>query len=97
MCRTAGEGSKEEENSKGSAQAGAQRRVEAAFHCQTRADIAVEQKTWQELGLFHIVSAQPAPFPVCRGTCPRTGTPPLTPAIPFASRRGRRCSSVARG
>ncbi|CAN8199531.1 unnamed protein product [Coccothraustes coccothraustes] len=54
MCRTAGEGCKEEESSKGSAQAGAQRRVEAAFHCQTRADIAVEQKTWQELGLFYI-------------------------------------------
>ncbi|XP_030810535.1 LOW QUALITY PROTEIN: erythroferrone-like [Camarhynchus parvulus] len=54
MCRTAGEGSKEEESSKGSGQAGAQRRVEAAFHCQTRADIAVEQKTWQELGQFYI-------------------------------------------
>ncbi|XP_050833923.1 erythroferrone isoform X1 [Serinus canaria] len=54
MCRTAGEGCKEEESSKGSAQAVAQRRVEAAFHCQTRADIAVEQKTWQELGLFYI-------------------------------------------
>ncbi|XP_077039789.1 erythroferrone isoform X1 [Agelaius phoeniceus] len=54
MCRTAGEGSKEEQSSKGSGQAGAQRRVEAAFHCQTRADIAVEQKAWQELGPFYI-------------------------------------------
>ncbi|XP_041342933.1 erythroferrone isoform X2 [Pyrgilauda ruficollis] len=54
MCRTAGEGRKEEESSKGSPQAGAQRRVEAAFHCQTREDIAVEQRTWQELGLFYI-------------------------------------------
>uniref|UniRef100_A0A8D2M007 Erythroferrone n=1 Tax=Zonotrichia albicollis TaxID=44394 RepID=A0A8D2M007_ZONAL len=50
MCRTAGEGSKEEESSTGSAQ----RRVEAAFHCRTRADIAVEQKTWLELGQFYI-------------------------------------------
>uniref|UniRef100_A0A8C5JT94 Erythroferrone n=1 Tax=Junco hyemalis TaxID=40217 RepID=A0A8C5JT94_JUNHY len=50
MCRTAGEGSKEDESSKGSAQ----RRVEAAFHCRTRADIAVEQKTWLELGQFYI-------------------------------------------
>ncbi|XP_063264301.1 erythroferrone-like isoform X2 [Prinia subflava] len=54
MCRTAGEGWKEEESSKGNPQAGAQRRVEAAFHCQTREDIPVEQKMWQELGLFHI-------------------------------------------
>uniref|UniRef100_A0A8C5TF88 Erythroferrone n=1 Tax=Malurus cyaneus samueli TaxID=2593467 RepID=A0A8C5TF88_9PASS len=55
MCRTAGEGCKEEEeSSKGTPQAGAQRRVEAAFHCQTREDIAVEQKMWQELGLFYI-------------------------------------------
>ncbi|XP_064291845.1 erythroferrone [Passer domesticus] len=54
MCRTAGEGRTEEESSKGSPQAGAQRRVEAAFHCQTREDIAVEQSTRQELGLFHI-------------------------------------------
>ncbi|XP_039583816.1 erythroferrone-like isoform X2 [Passer montanus] len=53
MCRTAGEG-RTEESSKGSPQAGAQRRVEAAFHCQTREDIAVEQSTRQELGLFHI-------------------------------------------
>ncbi|XP_068057339.1 erythroferrone-like [Anomalospiza imberbis] len=52
MSRTAGQGCKEEESSEG--QARAQRRVEAAFHCQTREDIAVEQKTWQELGLFYI-------------------------------------------
>lgn len=63
MRRTAGEGCKEEESSKGNPQAGAQRRVEAAFHCQTREDIPVEQKMWQELGLFYIVSAQPAPSP----------------------------------
>ncbi|XP_066049890.1 erythroferrone [Chamaea fasciata] len=54
MRRTAGEGCKEEESSKGNPQAGAQRRVEAAFHCQTREDIPVEQKMWQELGLFYI-------------------------------------------
>uniref|UniRef100_A0A8C3QF36 Erythroferrone n=1 Tax=Cyanoderma ruficeps TaxID=181631 RepID=A0A8C3QF36_9PASS len=54
MCRTAGEGCKEEESSKGNPQAGAQRRVEAAFHCQTREDIPVEQKMWRELGLFYI-------------------------------------------
>ncbi|XP_053808006.1 erythroferrone [Vidua chalybeata] len=54
MSRTAGEGCKEEESSKGNPQARAQRRVEAAFHCLTREDIAVEQKTWQELGLFYI-------------------------------------------
>ncbi|XP_014725810.1 PREDICTED: erythroferrone [Sturnus vulgaris] len=53
MCRTAGEGCKEE-SSKGSPEAGAQHRVEAAFHCQTSEDIAVEQKMWQELGLFYI-------------------------------------------
>ncbi|XP_077641675.1 erythroferrone-like [Lonchura striata] len=53
MCRTAGEGCKEEESSKGSPRARAQRRVEAAFHCQTREDIVVE-KMWQELGLFYI-------------------------------------------
>lgn len=74
MCRTAGEGCKEEESSKGNSQAGAQRRVEAAFHCQTREDIAVEQKTWQELGLFYIVSAQAAPFPRLQGPRPGTGT-----------------------
>ncbi|XP_063022624.1 erythroferrone isoform X2 [Melospiza melodia melodia] len=50
LCRTAGEGSKEEESSEGSAQ----RLVGAAFHCQTRADLAVEQKTWLELGQFYI-------------------------------------------
>ncbi|KAM4894832.1 erythroferrone-like isoform 1-T1 [Sylvia borin] len=53
MRRTAGEGCKEEESSKGKPQARAQRRVEAAFHCQTREDIPVEQM-WQELGLFYI-------------------------------------------
>uniref|UniRef100_A0A8U7N9G2 Erythroferrone n=1 Tax=Corvus moneduloides TaxID=1196302 RepID=A0A8U7N9G2_CORMO len=52
---TAGEGGKEEgESSKGNPKARAQRRVEAAFHCQTREDIAVQQKMWQELGLFYI-------------------------------------------
>ncbi|XP_048170358.1 erythroferrone isoform X1 [Corvus hawaiiensis] len=52
---TAGEGGKEEgESSKGNPKAGAQHRVEAAFHCQTREDITVEQKMWQELGLFYI-------------------------------------------
>ncbi|XP_038002316.1 erythroferrone isoform X2 [Motacilla alba alba] len=50
MRRPAGEGCQEEESGKGSPQ----RRVEAAFHCQTREDIAVEQKTWRELGLFYI-------------------------------------------
>lgn len=69
MCRTAGEGCKEEESSKGSPQARAQRRVEAAFHCQTREDIVVE-KMWQELGLFYIVSAWPAPFPCLQGHLP---------------------------
>ncbi|RMC02310.1 hypothetical protein DUI87_21478 [Hirundo rustica rustica] len=54
MRRTPGEGCKEEESSKAKPQAGAQRRVEAAFHCQTREDIPVEQKMWQELGLFYI-------------------------------------------
>ncbi|XP_005050867.1 PREDICTED: erythroferrone isoform X3 [Ficedula albicollis] len=53
MCRTAGAGCKEE-NSKGEPEAGAQRRVEAAFHCQTCEDIGVEQKMWQELGSFYI-------------------------------------------
>lgn len=71
MCR---EGGKEEESSKGNPQARAQCRVEGAFHYQTREDIPVEQKMWQELGLFYIVSAQPAPFPVCRDTRPGTGT-----------------------
>lgn len=71
MSCTAGEGGKEEEkSSKGKPQAGAQRRVEAAFHCQTREDIAVEQKVWQELGLFYIVSAQPAPSPCLQGHPP---------------------------
>ncbi|KAL2300969.1 hypothetical protein Nmel_011524 [Mimus melanotis] len=69
MCRTAGEGCKEE-SSKSSPEAGAQRRVEAAFHCQTCEDIAVEQKRWQELGLFYIVSAEPAPFPCLQGHLP---------------------------
>ncbi|XP_056354940.1 erythroferrone-like isoform X2 [Oenanthe melanoleuca] len=53
MCRTAGQGCKEE-SSKGKPEAGAQRRVEAAFHCQTCEDIGVEQKMWQELGSFYI-------------------------------------------
>uniref|UniRef100_A0A8C3TSP4 Erythroferrone n=1 Tax=Catharus ustulatus TaxID=91951 RepID=A0A8C3TSP4_CATUS len=52
--RTAGEGCKEEKSSKGNPEAGARHRVEAAFHCQTCEDIAVEQKVWQELGSFYI-------------------------------------------
>lgn len=66
MCRTAGEGCKEEESSKGNPQ----RRVEAAFHCQTREDIPVEEKMWQELGLFYIVSGRPAPSPCVQGHLP---------------------------
>ncbi|XP_062355602.1 adipolin-like isoform X2 [Cinclus cinclus] len=54
MRRTAGQGCKEEESSKGNPEAGTRHRVEAAFHCQTCEDIAVEQKMWQELGLFYI-------------------------------------------
>ncbi|KAF4795233.1 Adipolin [Turdus rufiventris] len=54
MCRTAGEGCKEEKSSKGKPEAGARPRVEAAFHCQTCEDIAVEQKVWQELRSFYI-------------------------------------------
>ncbi|XP_072789682.1 uncharacterized protein [Taeniopygia guttata] len=93
MCRTAREGCKEEESSKGSPQARAQRRVEAAFHCQTREDIVVE-KMWQELGLFYIdstpsaarctlVSPATAPRP-CRG---RLGWshPLLRPSTPGAA------------
>ncbi|XP_023789330.1 erythroferrone [Cyanistes caeruleus] len=54
LCRTAGEGPKEEESSKGNLRGGVQHRVEAAFHCQTREDITVKQRMWQELGLFYI-------------------------------------------
>lgn len=93
MCR---EGGKEEKSSKGKPQAGAQRRVEAAFHCQTREDIPVEEKMWQELGLFYIVSAQPAPFPCLQGHLPwlRDSS---NPAIPYPSPRGRGCSTAAQG
>lgn len=71
MCRTAGEGCKEEKSSKGKPEAGARHRVEAAFHCQTCEDTAVEQKVWQELRSFYIVSAHPAPFPWLQGHLPR--------------------------
>ncbi|XP_005529712.1 PREDICTED: erythroferrone [Pseudopodoces humilis] len=54
LCRTAGEGRKEEESRKGNLRGGVQHRVEAAFRCRTREDITVEQKMWQELGLFYI-------------------------------------------
>ncbi|XP_027753503.1 erythroferrone [Empidonax traillii] len=50
--RTAWEGRKEKEER--SPQAGAHHRVEAAFHCRTREDISVEQRTRQELRLFYI-------------------------------------------
>ncbi|XP_051637173.1 uncharacterized protein LOC127468248 isoform X3 [Manacus candei] len=67
--RAAWEGRKEEEER--SPQAGAHHRVNAAFHCRTREDISVEQRTRQELQLFYIVSAQPAPLPWLRGHPPR--------------------------
>ncbi|XP_064522985.1 erythroferrone isoform X2 [Pseudopipra pipra] len=50
--RAAWEGHKEEEER--SPQAGAHHRVNAAFHCRTREDISVEQRTRQELQLFYI-------------------------------------------
>ncbi|XP_027559725.1 erythroferrone [Neopelma chrysocephalum] len=50
--RTAWEGRKEEEER--SPQAWAHHRVNAAFHCRTREDISVEQRTRQELQLFYI-------------------------------------------
>ncbi|KAM9378854.1 erythroferrone [Phaethornis superciliosus] len=63
-CRKAWEGPGEKEESKGgNRQAGSHRRVEAAFHCQTRENISVEKRVPQELQLYYIVSAQPASPP----------------------------------
>lgn len=62
-CRKAGEGhDKEEESGEGN-----HHRVEAAFHCRTRDNISIEQRGQQELGLYYIVSTQPA-TPSCRGS-----------------------------
>nr|XP_009486047.1 PREDICTED: erythroferrone [Pelecanus crispus] len=54
-CRKAWEGCEEEEESgEGNPQAGSHCHVQAAFHCRTRENISVEQRSWQELQLYYI-------------------------------------------
>ncbi|XP_054062227.1 erythroferrone isoform X4 [Rissa tridactyla] len=55
MRRKAWEGREEEEESgEGNPQAGSHRRVEAAFRCQTRENISIEQRAQRELQLYYI-------------------------------------------
>ncbi|KAM7107415.1 LOW QUALITY PROTEIN: erythroferrone-like [Ciconia maguari] len=55
MCRKAWEEpEEEEERGEGNPQARSHRHVEAAFHCQTRENISVEQRAQQELRLYYI-------------------------------------------
>uniref|UniRef100_A0A663LLC4 Erythroferrone n=1 Tax=Athene cunicularia TaxID=194338 RepID=A0A663LLC4_ATHCN len=51
----------EKESRAGTPQAGAHHRVEAAFHCRTRENISVEQRSRQELRFYYILSAPGAP------------------------------------
>ncbi|KAM6389477.1 erythroferrone isoform 2-T2 [Pluvialis apricaria] len=53
--RKAGEGHEEEEESgECNSQARCHRRVEAAFHCQTRDNISIERRGRRELGIYYI-------------------------------------------
>ncbi|XP_053929962.1 erythroferrone [Cuculus canorus] len=55
LCGKAGEGREEEEESReGNRRARGQRRVEAAFHCQTRGSVSVQQRARQELRHYYI-------------------------------------------
>ncbi|KAM6356477.1 erythroferrone [Alca torda] len=59
MRRKAWEGcEEEEESSEGNPQARSHHLVEAAFHCQTRENISIEQRAQQELQLYHIPESE---------------------------------------